>query len=30
MKRKENPRFIQGKGHYVDDISLPGMLYMSS
>jgi len=28
MKRKEDPRFIQGKGHYVDDISLPGMLYM--
>src|SRR5689334_20004866 len=27
MKRKEDPRFIQGKGHYVDDISLPGMLY---
>jgi aerobic carbon-monoxide dehydrogenase large subunit len=29
MKRKEDPRFIQGKGHYVDDISLPGMLYMA-
>ena len=28
MKRKEDPRFIQGKGHYVDDISLPGMLYL--
>jgi carbon-monoxide dehydrogenase large subunit len=27
MKRKEDPRFLQGKGHYVDDISLPGMLY---
>ena len=26
MKRKEDPRFIQGKGRYVDDISLPGML----
>ena len=25
-KRKEDPRFIQGKGHYVDDIQLPGML----
>ena len=29
MKRKEDPRFLQGKGHYVDDISLPGMLYLS-
>jgi carbon-monoxide dehydrogenase large subunit len=29
MKRKEDPRFIQGKGHYVDDITLPGMLYMA-
>jgi aerobic carbon-monoxide dehydrogenase large subunit len=29
MKRKEDPRFIQGKGRYVDDISLPGMLYMA-
>lgn len=28
MKRKEDARFIQGKGHYVDDIKLPGMLYM--
>ena len=28
MKRKEDPRFIRGKGHYVDDIKLPGMLYM--
>jgi carbon-monoxide dehydrogenase large subunit len=28
MKRKEDPRFIQGKGRYVDDIKLPGMLYM--
>ena len=24
MKRKEDPRFIQGKGHYVDDLSLSG------
>ena len=29
MKRKEDPRFIQGKGNYVDDLSLPGMLYLS-
>jgi aerobic carbon-monoxide dehydrogenase large subunit len=28
MKRKEDPRFIQGKGRYVDDIKLPNMLYM--
>ena len=28
MKRKEDPRFIQGAGRYVDDIKLPGMLYM--
>jgi carbon-monoxide dehydrogenase large subunit len=26
--RKEDARFIQGKGNYVDDINLPGMLYM--
>ncbi len=25
-KRKEDPRFIQGKGTYVDDIQLPGMV----
>jgi carbon-monoxide dehydrogenase large subunit len=28
MKRKEDPRFIRGKGNYVDDVTLPGMLYM--
>ncbi len=28
MKRREDPRFIQGAGRYVDDIKLPGMLYM--
>src|SRR5215470_6465265 len=28
VKRKEDPRFIRGRGHYVDDIKLPGMLYM--
>src|SRR5665213_52116 len=28
MKRKEDARFIQGKGHFVDDIKLDGMLYM--
>ena len=26
MKRKEDARFIQGKGNYVDDVKLPGML----
>jgi carbon-monoxide dehydrogenase large subunit len=26
-KRKEDPRLIQGKGNYVDDIKLPGMLF---
>lgn len=26
-KRKEDPRFIQGKGNYVDDIKLPGTLF---
>jgi aerobic carbon-monoxide dehydrogenase large subunit len=29
MKRKEDPRFVQGKGHYVDDLIFPGMLYMA-
>ena len=28
MKRKEDARFLQGKGNYVDDIKLPGMLFM--
>jgi len=26
--RKEDARFIQGKGNYVDDMKLPGMLHM--
>jgi carbon-monoxide dehydrogenase large subunit len=29
MKRKEDDRFIRGKGNYVDDIKLPGMLHMA-
>jgi carbon-monoxide dehydrogenase large subunit len=29
IKRKEDDRFIQGRGNYVDDISLPGMLHMA-
>ncbi|MGH9470600.1 MAG: xanthine dehydrogenase family protein molybdopterin-binding subunit [Terriglobia bacterium] len=28
-KRKEDPRLIQGRGHYVDDIKLEGMLHMA-
>jgi len=28
MKRKEDPRFIRGQGHYIDDFQLPGMLFM--
>lgn len=28
LKRKEDPRFIQGAGNYVDDVKLPGMLYL--
>jgi carbon-monoxide dehydrogenase large subunit len=28
IKRKEDPRLIRGKGTYVDDIQLPGMVYM--
>ncbi len=28
VKRKEDERFIRGKGNYVDDVKLPGMLYL--
>jgi aerobic carbon-monoxide dehydrogenase large subunit len=28
MKRKEDPRLIRGQGRFIDDIQLPGMLYM--
>src|SRR5438477_7425427 len=28
VKRKEDPRFLRGKGNYIDDLKLPGMLYM--
>ena len=28
MKRKEDPRFIRGRGRYLDDVKLPGMVYM--
>ena len=27
-KRVEDNRFIRGRGNYVDDVVLPGMLYM--
>ncbi len=27
LKRKEDPRLIQGLAHYVDDLQLPGMFY---
>src|SRR6266516_887939 len=29
VKRKEDDRFIQGRGTYIDDVKLPGMLYMA-
>jgi carbon-monoxide dehydrogenase large subunit len=29
MKRKEDARFIAGKGRYIDDIVLPNMLYLA-
>src|SRR5438067_2802779 len=28
VKRKEDPRFVRGKGTFVDDVKLPGMLYL--
>jgi len=29
MLRKEDPRFIRGRGRYVDDVQLPGMLHLA-
>ncbi|BCY12959.1 aerobic carbon-monoxide dehydrogenase large subunit [Actinoplanes sp. L3-i22] len=29
MLRKEDPRFLRGRGHYTDDVQLPGMLHMA-
>ena len=29
VKRKEDDRFIQGRGTYIDDVKLPGMLHMA-
>ncbi|HEU0115571.1 MAG TPA: molybdopterin cofactor-binding domain-containing protein, partial [Thermomicrobiales bacterium] len=28
VKRKEDPRFLRGKGTYIDDVVLPNMVYM--
>ena len=27
IKRREDPRFLTGKGNYTDDLKLPGMTY---
>jgi aerobic carbon-monoxide dehydrogenase large subunit len=29
MLRKEDPRFIRGRGRYTDDVQLPGMLHLA-
>ncbi|MGZ4132916.1 MAG: aerobic carbon-monoxide dehydrogenase large subunit [Actinomycetota bacterium] len=29
VRRVEDDRFIRGKGNYIDDVKLPGMLYMA-
>ncbi|WP_028646999.1 aerobic carbon-monoxide dehydrogenase large subunit [Nocardiopsis sp. CNT312] len=29
MLRKEDPRFVRGRGRYVDDVQLPGMLHLA-
>jgi carbon-monoxide dehydrogenase large subunit len=29
IKRREDDRFIRGKGNYLDDLNLPGMLHMA-
>ncbi len=28
IKRREDPRFIRGQGEYIDDVVLPGMLWL--
>jgi len=28
VKRKEDPRFIRGRGEYIDDVNLPGQLWL--
>src|SRR2546428_12866644 len=29
VKRKEDDRLIRGKGNFIDDVKLPGMLHMA-
>ena len=29
LRRREDFKFLSGKGRYVDDIKLPGMLYLA-
>jgi carbon-monoxide dehydrogenase large subunit len=29
MLRKEDPRFIRGKGRFIDDIAPPGLLHLA-
>ena len=29
IRRREDPRFIRGEGHYVDDLRLPGALHLT-
>ena len=29
IKRKEDGRFLRGKGNYIDDLTLPGMMHMA-
>jgi len=28
MRRKEDARFLQGKGNYIEDINLPGQIWL--
>jgi carbon-monoxide dehydrogenase large subunit len=29
IRRREDPRFLRGEGHYVDDMSMPGALHLT-
>src|SRR6202012_478890 len=29
MRRKEDPRMVRGRGRYIDDIVVPGMLWVA-
>jgi carbon-monoxide dehydrogenase large subunit len=29
IRRREDPRFLRGEGHYVDDLSMPGALHLT-